>query len=102
MSKLKELIEKLCPEGVEYSTLGKVSDIKRGVRVVKNDLQPEGEIPVYQNSLTPLGFYDKANYEGDTTFVIGAGAAGEIGYSAIPYWGADDCYSIICSQNIIS
>lgn len=102
MSKLKELIDRLCTDGVEYTTLGKVAEIKRGVRVVKNDLALEGEIPVYQNSLTPLGFYSKSNFAADTAFVIGAGAAGEIGYSSIPYWGADDCYSIICSSNVIS
>ena len=102
MSKLKELIDLLCPNGVEYTTLGNIAEIKRGVRVVKSDLEIEGSIPVYQNSLTPLGYYSKSNFNADTTFVIGAGAAGEIGYSAIPYWGADDCYSIICSSKIIS
>ena len=102
MSKLQELIDRLCPNGVVFSTLGKISEIRRGVRVVKNDLQQKGEIPVYQNSLTPLGYYDKSNYDGDTTFVIGAGAAGDIGYSAVPYWGADECYSIICSKEILS
>lgn len=102
MSKLQELIDRLCSDGVEFSTLGKVAEIRRGVRVVKSELQQEGNIPVYQNSLTPLGYYDKTNYNGDTTFVIGAGAAGDIGYSAVPYWGADDCYSIICSKEIIS
>ncbi len=102
MSKLQQLIARLCPDGVEFTTLGKVSEIRRGVRVVKNDLQQEGNIPVYQNSLTPLGYYDKANYNGDTTFVIGAGAAGDIGYSSVPYWGADDCYSIICNDRMKS
>lgn len=102
MSKLKELIQRLCPDGVEYTSLGKIADIRRGVRVVKNNLATEGDIPVFQNSLTPLGYYTKSNFFADTTFVIGAGAAGEIGYSAIPYWGADDCYSIICSDKIIS
>ena len=102
MSKLQELIDRLCPDGVEYTTLGNIAEIKRGVRVVKSDLAIEGSIPVYQNSLTPLGYYSKSNFNADTTFVIGAGAAGEIGYSAIPYWGADDCYSIICSSKIIS
>lgn len=102
MSKLKELIDRLCPDGVEYTTLGRVAEIKRGVRVVKNDLAPEGDIPVFQNSLTPLGYYISSNFPADTTFVIGAGAAGEIGYSPIPYWGADDCYSILCSSKVIS
>ena len=102
MSKLKELIDRLCPDGVEYTTIEKIAEIKRGVRVVKSDLNIDGNIPVFQNSLTPLGYYTKANFPSDTTFVIGAGAAGEIGYSSVPYWGADDCYSIICSPKVIS
>ena len=102
MNKLQTLIDRVCPDGVAYTTLGNIAEIKRGVRVVKSDLAIEGSIPVYQNSLTPLGYYSKSNFNADTTIVIGAGAAGEIGYSAIPYWGADDCYSIICSSKIIS
>lgn len=78
MSKLKELIDHLCPDGVEYTTLGKVAEIKRGVRVVKSNLETQGDIPVYQNSLTPLGYYTKSNFPADTAFVIGAGAAGEM------------------------
>lgn len=57
MSKLKELIDRLCPDGVEYTTLGKVADIRRGVRVVKNNLATEGDIPVYQNSLSTWILY---------------------------------------------
>ena len=73
MSKLKELIDRLCPNRVEYATLGKVAETKRGVRIVNNDLVLEGEIPVYQNNLTPLGFYTKSNFATDTTFVISVG-----------------------------
>ena len=46
-----------------------VCEIKRGKRVVRKDLKDEGDCPVYQNSLIPLGFYDKANYKANTTFV---------------------------------
>ena len=42
-------------EGVEIKLLKELATVKRGVRVVKTDLEEFGEIPVYQNSLTPLG-----------------------------------------------
>ena len=58
--------------------------------------------PVYQNSMTPLGFYDVANCKGDTTFVIAAGAAGEMGYSSTDFWAADDCYYFDCDANLES
>lgn len=95
MSKLQELINKLCPNGVEFKPLGEVCEIKRGVRVVKQELEEFGDIPVFQNSLKPLGYYKLSNFKGFTSFVIGAGAAGEIGFSEKPFWAADDCFVII-------
>lgn len=85
---------------VEWIKLGEVCKLERGVRVVKKDLQEEGLIPVYQNSLTPLGFYVKSNYPENTPFVICAGAAGDIGFSKRAFWAADDCTCIVCSPTI--
>ena len=93
MSKLDELIQKYCPNGVEYKPLGEVCEIVRGVRVTREILSENGTIPVYQNALTPLGYFDKSNRKGYKTFVIGAGAAGKIGFSDIDFWAADDCYT---------
>ena len=100
MSKLNKLIQELCPNGVEYRKLGEVCELNRGVRVVKKDLSENGIFPVYQNSLTPLGYYDKSNYPSNTTFVISAGAAGEIGFAEKAIWAADDCLCVTCPDNI--
>ncbi|OUQ37821.1 restriction endonuclease subunit S [Faecalibacterium sp. An121] len=105
MSRLEQLIQQLCPDGVEYKKLNEVVEIRRGVRVVRSQLSSIGEYPVYQNSLTPLGYYEKYNVNADTTFVIVAGAAGEIGYSTVDFWAADDCFyfeggKTICSKFI--
>lgn len=56
-------------------------------------LAENGNIPVYQNCLSPLGYFDKSNRKANTTFVISAGAAGQIGYSDIDFWSADDCFT---------
>ncbi len=93
MSRLDELIKELCPDGVEYKTLGEVATINRGVRVTRDMLQIDGKIPVYQNALTPLGYFDKSNRKAFTTFVISAGAAGQVGFSDVDFWAADDCYT---------
>ena len=87
---------------VGYQKLGEVVDIRRGIRVVKSQLSGNGMYPVYQNSLTPLGLYDKRNVESNTTFIIVAGAAGEIGYSTVDFWAADDCFYFACKDNIIN
>ena len=60
------------------------------------------QVPVpTASSLTPLGFYDKFNYQAKTTFIISAGGAGQIGYSEKPFWAADDCICIECADIIL-
>ena len=39
MSNLEELIERLCPDGVEYKTLGDVATISRGGNFQRRTLQ---------------------------------------------------------------
>ena len=69
---------------------------------MKKQLSTNCGYPVYQNSLTPLGFYDHFNCPKNTTYVISAGAAGEIGYSNVPFWAADDCLHIECPKYLNS
>ncbi len=70
MTKLDELIQKLCPNGVEHTCLKKCVTIMRGTRVVKSQLTETDEYPVFQNCLTPMGYYEKFNCEEKTTFII--------------------------------
>ncbi len=102
MTKLEKLIEELCPNGVEYVKLSDVADVERGKRVVKEQLSKEQGYPVFQNSLTSMGFHIESNYPAGTAFVIGAGAAGEIGYSSVDFWAADDCFPIVCSERLLN
>lgn len=85
-----------------YKKLGDIATISRGVRVVRSQLNTEGTYPVFQNSMTPLGYYEKSNFPANTTFIIAAGAAGEIGYSHIDFWAADDCYYLDCPEALNS
>ena len=85
---------------VEVMKLSVVAPLIRGKRVVREELSKETGFPVYQNSLTPLGFYEEANCLEEKTFVISAGAAGYIGYSTEPFWAADDCLFFNCTDRI--
>ena len=76
-----------------------VSNVIRGKRVVKSDLTEDGAYPVYQNALTPMGYYTKKNRESGT-YLISAGAAGSIGFSNNDFWAADDCFTFECSDKI--
>ena len=102
MSKLDELIRELCPDGVKYKKLVDAVSIERGKRVVRSQLSIRGKYPVYQNSLTPLGYHTDYNYNANTTFIIVAGAAGEIGFSDKAFWAADDCFTVVCPENVLN
>ena len=80
--------------------VGQVVNLQRGKRLVRKQLTTSGSVPVYQNSLAPLGYYTESNRVKNTSFVICAGAAGEIGYSAVDFWAADDVYTLATSDNI--
>lgn len=58
--------------------------------------------PVYQNCLTPMGYFEKMNVSANTPFVICGGAAGEVGFSMEDFWAADDCEYIVCNDGISS
>ena len=88
-------------DDVERERLGDVTNVCRGKRVVKRELSNSVGHPVYQNSLSILGYYMDSNYPANTSFVIGAGAAGEIGYSLTDFWAADDCFPIICKGMLL-
>lgn len=79
-----------------------VVEIQRGIRVTRNQLSNDGKYPVYQNSLVPMGYYNDKNREANSTFLICAGAAGDIGYSTQSFWAADDCYTFDCSDKILN
>ena len=87
---------------VRIEKLNDICELKRGKRLVKSELQEEGEFPVYQNSLIPLGYYHESNFDSDKTFIISAGAAGEIIYSDREFWAADDVYVLMTKENISS
>lgn len=85
---------------IRWMKLGDIADIKRGIRVVKKQLITKGKYPVYQNSLEPMGYFNKYNCEAETTYVISAGAAGEIGFCNKKFWAADDCLIFTDTKNV--
>jgi len=87
---------------VEWKPLGEVAKIQRGRRLVKSELEEFGNYAVFQNCMTPLGYYHESNVKSDTTFIISAGAAGEIGYSGVDFWAADDVYYFLTPENLKS
>lgn len=83
MSKLKDLIQNLCPDGVEYKKLGdkQVSIMQRGTSLTRNN-STKGVYPVISGGRVPAFYCDKFNREGETITVAGSGA----GAGYVQYW----------------
>ena len=82
--------------------LSAVINLSRGKRLTRSQLSENNGYPVYQNSLKPLGYYQEFNRSADITFVICAGAAGEIAYSNLDFWAADDVFTLDVTKFISS
>lgn len=101
MSELQELIQKLCPDGVEYKKLGdkQVSIMQRGTSLTKND-STEGAYPVISGGRVPAFYCDKFNREGETITLAGSGA----GAGYVQYWNEPifvcDAFSIKGCENV--
>jgi len=103
MTHIEQMIKDMCPNGVEFKTLGEVCGVQRGKRLTKSELSDTEKYPVYHGGIEPLGFYKEYNREAETVMVINVGAsAGTIGYSKEPFWSSDGCFCIGHSDTVIA
>ena len=82
MNKLEELINELCPDGVEYKKLADVCNFNRGTSLVSKNAK-SGDIPVISGGQKPAFYHNEANRTGTTITVAGSGAYA--GYVSIWY-----------------
>ena len=81
MSRLDELIQQYCPDGVEYKRLGDACLMERGTSATKGTMQ-SGEIPVISGGRQPAFYCNQSNRTGETITVAGSGA----GAGFVQYW----------------
>lgn len=95
MSKLQELINELCPDGVEFRKLGEVCEITIGEFVHKNKQIEDGKYPVYNGGRENTGFYESYNNIGNKVIISARGAnAGYVNKVLTNYWAGNSCYSL--------
>lgn len=98
MSKLNDLLTKLCPNGVPYRKLGEVAEIKRGRRLTKkqlSDVELPGTFPVFHGGLQPIGYYSEKNRQANTVMITNVGAsAGTVLFSERDFWSSDGCFCL--------
>ena len=88
MSKLKELINELCPNGVEYKALGEVAKISNG-RDHKH--LSDGDFPVY-GSGGIMRYADEYIYNQESVLIPRKGSIGNIFYIDFPFWTVDTIF----------
>ena len=100
MSRLAELIEQLCPDGVEYRALGDVAELKRGQAVTRKEIV-EGQVPVIAGGREPAYYIDRPNRQGETIVIAGSGAyAGFVSFWNEPIF-VSDAFSIVVDRGTL-
>lgn len=98
MSRIDELIERLCPDGVEFRELKSVAKIVGG-----RDYKEfgEGEIPVY-GSGGIMTYVDTAAYEGPSVLLPRKGSISNIFYVDGPFWNVDTIFYTEIDESLIN
>lgn len=101
MSRLNELIQELCPDGVEYETIKETVGVNRGKRLTKSQLSDDGKYEVYHGSKDSiLGKYYEYNAPANTVIVINTGGIGGVKFLDKPFWCSDGSFWLGQSSRI--
>ena len=116
MSKLKELIDKLCPDGVEYKKLGDVCFFADGLPIKADDIKEQGLYPVIKigniingivveqkHYLTELPPKIKKSQilEGGEILVGMSGSTGKTGYNSLQNAVVNQRIAIIRNSDLV-
>ncbi|MDO4182729.1 MAG: restriction endonuclease subunit S [Coriobacteriia bacterium] len=89
MSRIDELVQRLCPDGVEFCNIYDVCSFTRGKTITQKETK-EGTIPVVAGGQKPAYYHGESNREGTTVVVAGSGAyAGYVSLWTEPIWVSD-------------
>ena len=96
MSKINDLIKKLCPNGVEYDSLENVALLQAGDRITTAMMSDDYNYDVIGGGTSPTGKYNDYNREHCIT-ISRAGSAGFVNWIEDKFWATDVCFT--ASQN---
>ena len=95
MSRLEELIQILCPNGVEYVSLGEFASINKGEQLNLTKMTDDAPYPVMNGGVSPSGKYHEFNTEENTITVSQGGAsAGYVNFLLTKFWAGAHCYVV--------
>lgn len=103
MSRLEELIQQLCPDGVEYKALREIANVSIGEFVRKDKQSPDAPYPVFNGGTSNTGFYDEYNRTANKIIISARGAnAGFVNRVFTDFWSGNSCYTIDVTDPSVS
>ncbi|GAA9593382.1 restriction endonuclease subunit S [Helicobacter pylori] len=81
--------------------LGDIAEIKRGVRITKNELDVFGKYPVVSGGVGFLGYTNNFNRDENTITIAQYGTAGYVNFQKNKFWANDVCFCIYPNKDII-
>ena len=103
MSRLDELIQQYCPDGVAYVALETVCLISKGIQFNKKDMHDEGTYPVINGGINPSGYIEQYNQEEKTiTISQGGASAGFVNWLDTKFWAGAHCYVLKPTNNVLN
>ena len=100
MSKIEDLINELCPDGVKYKKLGELITIEKGKQLNKTLLSNDGEYPVINGGIMPSGYWNEYNYtENLITISQGGASAGYVNFIDTKFCAGAHCYVVAKVNN---
>ncbi len=81
--------------------LGDIAEIKRGVRITKNELDAFGKYPVVSGGVGFLGYTNNFNRYENTITIAQYGTAGYVNFQKNKFWANDICFCIYPNKDII-
>ncbi|WQZ81813.1 restriction endonuclease subunit S [Helicobacter pylori] len=81
--------------------LGDIAEIKRGVRITKNELDVFGKYPVVSGGVGFLGYTNNFNRYENTITIAQYGTAGYVNFQKNKFWANDVCFCAYPNKNVI-
>ncbi|RVY40781.1 restriction endonuclease subunit S [Helicobacter pylori] len=89
------------PSNWQRVRLGDIAEIKRGVRITKNELDVFGKYPVVSGGVGFLGYTNNFNRYENTITIAQYGTAGYVNFQKNKFWANDVCFCVYPNKNVI-